>query len=77
MLAELAENRDYRDKPIVNTHHHWPKELKELGAYIAQQFEPLWLEQMTQKHQHRSVEDKLLPEFGITRAPKALDKHHH
>lgn len=76
-LWELANNRDYRDKPIMNPHHRLPKELRELAEYIGKQFEPLWAKQMERKGEHRSLEDKLLPEVGVTRAPKSLDHPRH
>ena len=73
LATEILRNRDWREKPIMNPHHRWPREMKELAEYVAKQYMPIWGEQVGSSH---SLDEKLLPEAGITRAPKSVDQQH-
>jgi hypothetical protein len=73
-ITEALTNKDGRGRKIRDGKHHWPRELKEFATWAAEQQLPFWLEQNLNQKDHKRLEDKLLPEVGITRAPKAVGK---
>jgi hypothetical protein len=72
----VLTNRDFRERKIVNPHHKFPKEVREFATFVMHEFEPLWVEQL-QTSPNRSLDQKVLPELGITRAPRSLDHPSH
>lgn len=74
LIWDMLSNKDFFDKPVRNPHHSLVKQAEELASFAAKQVVPFSARGNQQKGAHRqSVQDRVLPFFGITPAPKSLD----
>jgi 2'-5' RNA ligase len=71
MIWEMLANKDYREKSIYNLHDKPEKILRDILKDAAQTPIPLVVKN-AQRAAHKGTEEKVLPFFGVTTAPRAV-----